>query len=81
MLLVPTLPISSTHTDDTAPFAPDDIASNGKLLLGCINAESVPNTLVLPTITRFPGSVKLPSAPNCQVLIFIRSADDCINAP
>ena len=71
MLLVPTLPISSTHSDDTAPLAPDDNASNGRLSVVCINAASVPNTLVLPAITRLPGNVKLPVASNAQVAVVL----------
>ena len=67
MLLVPTLPISSTQTDDTAPLAPDDIASNGRSSAGCINAASMPNTLVLPAITRLPGKFKLPVESKVQV--------------
>ena len=42
MLLVPTLATSSTHTDDTAPFAPDDIAINGRSSVVCNNDEFVP---------------------------------------
>ena len=71
MLLVPTLATSSTHTDDTAPFAPDDNAINGRLSVGCNNDAFVPKTLVLPAITRLPGNVKLPSVPNAQVAVVL----------
>jgi hypothetical protein len=67
MLLVPTLPISSAHSDDTAPLAPDDNASNGRSSVVCNNDAFVPKTLVLPAITRLPGSVRLPLFPNVQV--------------
>ena len=60
MLLVPTLPISSAHSDDTEPLAPDDNAINGLSSVGAINAAFVPKTLMLPAIIRLPGSVKLP---------------------
>ena len=67
MLLVPTLPISSNHSDDTAPLAPDDNASNGRLSVVCNNYASVPKTLALPAITRLPGRVKLPVVSSVQV--------------
>ena len=68
ILLEPTLPISSIHTDDTPALVPDDNDNNGRSLVGCINAASkIPNTLVLPAITRLPGNVRLPSVPNVQL--------------
>jgi hypothetical protein len=66
MLLVPTLPISSTHSDDTEPLAPDDNASNGRSSVVCNNDAFVPKTLVLPAITRLPGRVKLPVVSSVQ---------------